>query len=192
VIVPLQLPIRQKMLLLTVVSLSILVVVATVVRLAEIYGMRNSVDYSWDASDIATWSAIEVDTGLFCAAAPALRPLFRLLFPCCSSNGSKSPSNTGPYYGSGGRKIRTFGSSGRRGSHELKDVGSAGGNARRNHFWVGSAGRRGDLEGMEELSDGDSTEGVLREESRLDGAITKTIVVRISSEQRDGRWEMGR
>ena len=32
---------------------------------------------SGSSSSITTWSAVEVDTGLFCASAPALRPLIR-------------------------------------------------------------------------------------------------------------------
>ena len=34
-----------------------------------------------DFANITTWSAVEVDTGLFCASAPAIKPLLRKLLP---------------------------------------------------------------------------------------------------------------
>ncbi|KAL1631300.1 hypothetical protein SLS54_000059 [Diplodia seriata] len=80
-IVPLQLPRRQKAVLLAVVSLGWLVVVASVVRLVRIRAIPADGDFTWASYDVTIWSAVEVDAGLVCVAAPAAKPLVKRFAP---------------------------------------------------------------------------------------------------------------
>lgn len=68
---------KQKKALYTVVCLGILGTVAAIVRLIEILHLRTSKDVLWDYASISTWSCVEVHCGIFCACAPAIRPLMR-------------------------------------------------------------------------------------------------------------------
>ncbi|KAE9363821.1 hypothetical protein N431DRAFT_497598 [Stipitochalara longipes BDJ] len=69
---------RQKIGLLVVVSLSVLAIMAAIVRVARVTQFNSSSDETWDGSDITTWSAVESSTGLFCACAAPLKPLYRI------------------------------------------------------------------------------------------------------------------
>ncbi|OJD29638.1 uncharacterized protein BKCO1_7600045 [Diplodia corticola] len=86
-ILPLQLPRRQKAALLAVVSLGWLVVLASVIRLVRITAIPAATtaaaggDFTWASYDVTIWSAVEVDTGLVCVAAPATKPLVKRLAP---------------------------------------------------------------------------------------------------------------
>ena len=111
--VPLQLEFKQKAALIAVLCLGLLVITAAIARLIEVTQFNDGLDHtrecfvtllrlcvSWyifpelrrtitvNSFRITTWSAIEVDTGLFCASAPALKPLIRKW-----SNGSWSSSS---------------------------------------------------------------------------------------------------
>ncbi|KIN03215.1 hypothetical protein OIDMADRAFT_95408, partial [Oidiodendron maius Zn] len=74
-ILPLKLPRTQKAALLAIASLSILVIIAAIIRFVRVTAIASSKDYTWDSYDVTTWSAVEVDVGLICAAAPTIRPL---------------------------------------------------------------------------------------------------------------------
>ncbi|KFX88457.1 hypothetical protein V490_07627 [Pseudogymnoascus sp. VKM F-3557] len=78
-VLPLKLPRLQKLGLITITSLSSLVVISSVVRLIRISALRTSTDLPWDSFDFTTWSSIEVNVGLFCATAPAIRPAIRAM-----------------------------------------------------------------------------------------------------------------
>jgi len=93
-------PVRQKIILLCLVSLGLLVIVATIVRLIQGLALGPSSDIpcksnlpllhlppisthiiAGDSYDVTTWSAVAVNVGLFCASAPTIRPLIRQLIP---------------------------------------------------------------------------------------------------------------
>ncbi|KAF8859300.1 hypothetical protein BDZ45DRAFT_621279 [Acephala macrosclerotiorum] len=92
---------QQKISLLTILFLGLLVIVAAAMRM--IFTLRvlaKSDAQPWDSYQIAIWSSIEVNSGLFCAAAPAVKPLIRKIaptllgpppvLPSCSNTASQS------------------------------------------------------------------------------------------------------
>jgi len=93
--VRLRIALRQKIGLLVIVCLSVLVIVATIVRLALTRRINKTRDPSWDAVSLTIWTSIEVNTGLFCAAAPAIKPLIRRIAPRILSR-TTYDSNEGP------------------------------------------------------------------------------------------------
>ncbi|GME34558.1 Integral membrane protein [Neofusicoccum parvum] len=80
-ILPLQIPRRQKAVLLAVVSLGWLVIVASVIRVVRIQLVNDHRDFTWASYDVTIWSAVEVDVGLVCVAAPSTKPLFKKIAP---------------------------------------------------------------------------------------------------------------
>jgi hypothetical protein len=77
----LQIPKKQKLSLMAVLSLSILVVLAAIIRIARIIHIDNSSDIPWDSYDIDIWAAVEINAGIFCVSAPAVKPLLRQIAP---------------------------------------------------------------------------------------------------------------
>ncbi|KAI5455601.1 hypothetical protein BGZ63DRAFT_368667, partial [Mariannaea sp. PMI_226] len=92
-VLPLQLELKQKVALLAVLCLSLLVITAAIARLIEVTQFNNSRDHTLNSFRITTWSALEIDTGLFCASAPALKPLVRKWSKSSSSSNSYTRSN---------------------------------------------------------------------------------------------------
>ncbi|EKG22483.1 hypothetical protein MPH_00218 [Macrophomina phaseolina MS6] len=80
-ILPLQIPKRQKIILLFVVSLGWLVIVASIFRICRMEAVSDPRDFTWTDYDVTIWSAVEVDVGLICVAAPATKPLFKKMAP---------------------------------------------------------------------------------------------------------------
>ncbi|KAH8776000.1 hypothetical protein F5882DRAFT_162477 [Hyaloscypha sp. PMI_1271] len=100
-VLPLQLPLKQKIILLSVVSLGLLIIVAACIRLDRIIMLDESNDKTWDVSDLTTWTSIEVSVGLFCASAPAIRPLIRKIAPNLFPSVSQTLSRGGTLRQSG-------------------------------------------------------------------------------------------
>lgn len=50
-------------------------------------------DISWDSYDVDIWAAVEINTRMFCVAAPAIKPLLRQIAPGLLS--SSEPTDTG-------------------------------------------------------------------------------------------------
>ncbi|KAK3671716.1 hypothetical protein LTR78_008449 [Recurvomyces mirabilis] len=71
------LPKRQKFALLIVFSLGLVVVAASGVRTYYLYEVGHNSDVSWMIFDVFVWAHLELQLGLMCASAPALRVLFR-------------------------------------------------------------------------------------------------------------------
>ncbi|OBT64857.1 hypothetical protein VE03_06448 [Pseudogymnoascus sp. 23342-1-I1] len=92
-VLPLKLPRLQKAGLIAITSLSSLVVISSVVRLIRISALRKSTDLPWDSYDFTTWSAIEINVGLFCATAPAIRPAIRAMKGALRMNSSPTMSH---------------------------------------------------------------------------------------------------
>ena len=57
------------------------VIVVSTVRLYSLDSLANSSDQTFDNSDQATLSAVEVNVGIICACLPAMRPLFAHMMP---------------------------------------------------------------------------------------------------------------
>jgi hypothetical protein len=71
----------QKIALLCIVSLGWLAVAASVVRIVRLSSLLHSPDPAWASFDINIWSAVEVNTGIICASAPAIKPLVATVMP---------------------------------------------------------------------------------------------------------------
>ena len=83
-----------------ILSLSILVVVAAIIRVVRVQRLVYSQDQSWDSYEVDIWAAVEINTGIFCVSAPAVKPLLRKLAPGLLSsigNTDKFPTNTRKY-----------------------------------------------------------------------------------------------
>lgn len=57
------------------------VTVVSIVRLYSLEKLAKSPDQTFDNSDQATLSAVEVNVGIICACLPAMRPLFAIMMP---------------------------------------------------------------------------------------------------------------
>ena len=122
---------RQKVLLLSIIATSFLVIIAAIIRVVLASRTINNIDASCrfsnpfpkvqggltenlgDFAVIGTWSIVEVNVGLFCAAIVAIKPLISHLYPKMLSSQKKS------YYSDG-----TYGSSGSRWSSKKRRAGT--------------------------------------------------------------------
>ena len=88
VLTKMHLPGRQKTILVLTFALGIFVTVVDVVRIYYLQLAATSVntgriitslDFSYNASLVLLWSAVEVNVGIICACIPTLKPLVKLL-----------------------------------------------------------------------------------------------------------------
>ncbi|KAL1796731.1 hypothetical protein ACET3X_005271 [Alternaria dauci] len=105
---------RQRTALAVILSIGVIPVVASTMRLCEIV-MSDSpirpgstwqeVDFSWGWSWVPVWSQIEVDIGILAASLPSLSPLLKQVFNCPHRTATLSEVPTIPgYRGSWGEK----------------------------------------------------------------------------------------
>ncbi|KFY37843.1 hypothetical protein V494_04612 [Pseudogymnoascus sp. VKM F-4513 (FW-928)] len=144
-VLPLKLPRLQKAGLITITSLSSLVVVSSVVRLIRISALNSSTDLPWDSFDFTTWSSIEINVGLFCATAPAIRPAIRAMKDALRMNSSPAMSHDTRFPTSMNDGL------------ELED-GPAPALPANSRCWMTKRGRATERE----LSETDSSKGVLK------------------------------
>lgn len=64
-----------------VLSLGVLVILASAARLSSILNQDKSSDITWVIADFDIWTVLEVSLGIICASAPAIRPLLQKVFP---------------------------------------------------------------------------------------------------------------
>ena len=79
----LQIPTRQRLILMSLFGMGTFATVVSVVRLHSMYIIDISppAEQSVQGVAIAIWSCIEINTGIICASIPAMRPLVTKLFP---------------------------------------------------------------------------------------------------------------
>lgn len=77
----LEIPRKQKRLLVGVFSLGFVAVVDAILRMRSLAEMIGSEDLSYFNADLAAWSASEINLSLICACLPALRPVVSRMFP---------------------------------------------------------------------------------------------------------------
>lgn len=78
----LKLPVRQRLAVMSIFGLGIIVNVAGAVRTAYVYeSMLATYDTTWMGWPILLSGTIEINMGLICASAPALRPLLTVIIP---------------------------------------------------------------------------------------------------------------
>ncbi|KAK8018957.1 hypothetical protein PG991_008147 [Apiospora marii] len=114
VIKSLQLPTKQKMLLVVVFGLGLFTCVISCLRIRTLKMASLTKDPNWDNTDAALWSFIELCIGVLTSSLPTLRPLIAAALP------------------------RQFGSSGRRGYQDYS--GGAYGTSRSRALSVGGLG----------------------------------------------------
>jgi fucose permease len=109
VLTAMQLPRKQKMILIATFALGIYVVATDVVRIYYLQQssgpsspttsplLGNEVDFSYHASISFMWSAVEVNLGIVCACIPTMKPLISRILPVLIDN-SRGSSCFGSLY----------------------------------------------------------------------------------------------
>ncbi|KAK1827392.1 hypothetical protein QBC39DRAFT_176056 [Podospora conica] len=98
----LNLPRRQKLLVMSVFCLGFFTCVISIVRLFSLHAAVRGDDPPWDNVSSAYWSVIELNCGIICASLPPLRPLLRHLniITTFSRTGDAEPRGASDYKGS--------------------------------------------------------------------------------------------
>jgi len=71
----------QKIALLSTLTLGWVVVLAAIVRVVRISSILTAKDTTWVSYDSSIWASVEINVSLICAAAPALKPIFKRYMP---------------------------------------------------------------------------------------------------------------
>lgn len=61
--------------------------IVSILRLHSLYFASITTDPAYDNISVANWSSIELNTAIFCACLPTLRPLIKRFFPSLMSSG---------------------------------------------------------------------------------------------------------
>ncbi|KAL4951531.1 hypothetical protein BDW69DRAFT_201403 [Aspergillus filifer] len=77
----LELPMKQRVALISIFALGGFVCVTSICRLLSLKKISDSSDPTYDNIGAATWSAIECNVGIICACLPTLRPLVSRIIP---------------------------------------------------------------------------------------------------------------
>lgn len=127
---------------------------AAIVRLVRLLQITNSLDVPYDSYDVCIWTAVEISTGLFCACAPATKPLLRKLVPQLissvsgSTNGSPAENFKSRHVGLGTKKNRGMTNNALELSSETDfEFGS---NERGGRVWADGKGRKNGFGGDDE------------------------------------------
>lgn len=98
----LNLPRRQKLLVMSVFCLGFFTCVISIVRLFSLHAAVRGDDPPWDNVSSAYWSVIELNCGIICASLPPLRPLLRHvnIITTFSRTGDAEPRGGSDYKGS--------------------------------------------------------------------------------------------
>ncbi|KAL8420481.1 hypothetical protein RB594_003318 [Gaeumannomyces avenae] len=95
----LQLPLKQKLMVLGIFGLGFFVCIISVYRISTLYRSVVSPDPSWDNIDAAIWSCVELGLSILASNLPTLRPLLSRLRP---GQGFSSGARRGDGGGSSG------------------------------------------------------------------------------------------
>jgi hypothetical protein len=77
----LQLSLRHKFALYTVMCLGWLAAISATIRIVIMSKILTSIDPLWALPSVISWAAVEANTSLICAAAPCLLPLIKKFLP---------------------------------------------------------------------------------------------------------------
>ncbi|KAK4208919.1 integral membrane protein [Rhypophila decipiens] len=136
----LQLPLKQKLALAFILCLGLLTCIVSIIRLQSLPAAAAAVDTTWDNTEAALWSIIELTVAIIAACLPTLGPLMSRFFPRFM-NLSSSARNNGGSYGHNSRSGNGGNGTGLR-SRTLGDGGLTAAElaSRRNHDQKGGAG----------------------------------------------------
>ncbi|KAK7724880.1 hypothetical protein SLS57_004151 [Botryosphaeria dothidea] len=81
IVLPLQMPKRQKVTLIIVFLSGAFVCASAIARTVLLIPLFNSPDYTWNVVDQYVWSFIEINVGIICASIPPLKPFFSRYAP---------------------------------------------------------------------------------------------------------------
>lgn len=170
-----------------------LVILAAIVRLVRIIHVTTITDISWDPYDVEIWAAVEINTGMFCVAAPAVKPLLRQIAPGLLS--SMGPTDTGfPTQSrkyAGGTAISRLAWSKLENRFELSSQSNLPfplkdemqGTSKN---WIGFEGKKGDGGSASGVSDGDAeSERAIMEKEVKGGESRKTVRVMVEESRKD-------
>ena len=90
----LHLPTRQKIALIMVFCIGSFGFITSILRLHSLWTISHSSDPTWENIDAASWSFVEVCTGIICSCLPTLRPLFSRFLPKLLGAGSSFSRTT--------------------------------------------------------------------------------------------------
>ncbi|KAK0720187.1 hypothetical protein B0H67DRAFT_662214 [Lasiosphaeris hirsuta] len=77
----LQLPRRQKFMLIAIFGLGLFPCAISIYRVRTLHTATDTTDPFWDNVDAATWSFLELSCGILAACLPTLRPIFMAAMP---------------------------------------------------------------------------------------------------------------
>ncbi|KAH6988351.1 hypothetical protein EDB80DRAFT_654432 [Ilyonectria destructans] len=100
VIRSLQLPQKQKVMLIAVFGLGLFTCIISIIRIRTLKIAASTDDPNWDNVDAAIWSFLEVSCAIIAACLPTLRPIFSKIMPRLFSSSigrSRGPSQYGAY-----------------------------------------------------------------------------------------------
>ncbi|KAL2846401.1 hypothetical protein BJY01DRAFT_234642 [Aspergillus pseudoustus] len=72
---------RKKAFVICMFSLGIFVTIVSVIRLESLIVFASTTNLTWDYVQLGYWSTIEIHVGVICACLPAVRALFRRIWP---------------------------------------------------------------------------------------------------------------
>ncbi|KAF5025985.1 hypothetical protein F66182_1926 [Fusarium sp. NRRL 66182] len=72
---------RQKVQLFVIFSVGIVVTVFSIIRLPFLINLGRTSNPTWELTEVTIWSIWETELGMVCASLPAIRHLFKHLFP---------------------------------------------------------------------------------------------------------------
>lgn len=97
----LQLPKRQKILLMLVFGLGFTTCIISILRLHSLYVVSRTTDLSWDNPMPAIWSSTELNVAILCSCLPTLKGLISRVFPNLLSTGHTGTRSSRPQQSSG-------------------------------------------------------------------------------------------
>ncbi|KAL2152209.1 hypothetical protein VTH82DRAFT_5393 [Thermothelomyces myriococcoides] len=161
VISSLQLPRRQKGILMIVFTLGIFPCAVSIYRITTLDAAARTTDPTWDNVNAATFSFLELTVGVITICLPTLRPILVHAMPSIFGSLLRSGGHTDPTGPTSGRASRTpfGGKSGGRGSVFASVRGGTTG-AVAGSVSLSSSGRPGSLMKSSTLRGSESTEGL--------------------------------
>ncbi|EYE99166.1 putative integral membrane protein (Pth11) [Aspergillus ruber CBS 135680] len=92
----LQTSLKQKFLLLVVLTMGSFACVVAIIRIVTMMPFIHSNDFTWFKVTIAKWCMVEINVGIICACLPVLRPIIVQTFPRLFSSYQQSGDNYTP------------------------------------------------------------------------------------------------